>query len=153
MNLTERERAVVLLGLALVRDWSEDSPMALVQRPELVGQAPYAPDELTRLFERLRRPDQPDDEAKITRVLQDGDDLCVEVGDTINDVYNQANRVINQSTGAPIALFQVEGDERWWCATIELDVGKASDAYVADCLDEQKDAEEEEDEEDEADGA
>ena len=77
----------------------------------------------------------PDDSCRITRLIRRGDDLgrLVTVGNVMNAGSNWLRRYVFDD---PDVFFQVEGDDRWYEATVLFVMEEADPDFVRELLEE-----------------
>ena len=63
---------------------------------------------------------------------------------SVGEILGAGGRLIDSSMEPPLVVFRVSGDDRWWVATVEMEIAEANPGLVAELLEEREDDEVEE---------
>lgn len=149
MQLDKRQTAMVLYCLRKIQDLVDNTGRrdAMKSNEHFAEVEPLSSAEIDALCEKINFGD--DDGPPATTVMSniirsEEFDITPEVS-TVQDLLNAGGSLIDGCMDPPIVLFQVEGDTRYWVATIEMVIAEANPEFVKDSLANDDDADYEHD--------
>jgi len=144
MTLNKQETAAVLFALRRLQEsFNQDLMLAMKDSDHFYDVDPPSASDIDVLCEKINYGNSVSDElsktAVVREVILDDDELSITPGGTIAEVLMAGGRMLDGSGMHPTVLFRVEGDDRYWVATVEMNIGLADPEFVKDSLANQED--------------